>query len=102
MVEAHAVNRAGTAVLAGGQELAVPELLHDFDLVPRHRAERIVDVVLAAVLGPDTVAVAPQIRRDDVKTLGEAPCDLVPGDMGQRIAMQQQQSRAATPGPSEG
>src|SRR6202030_4746152 len=100
VVETHAVSGAGAAVVAGGEELAVAEILHDFDLVLRHRAERIVDVVLAAVFGSDAVAVTPQIRRDDVKTLGEAPCDLAPGDMGEWIAVQQQQWRGlAAPPP---
>ena len=89
MVEAHAMHGAGAAVMAGGEELAVSELLHDFDLVLRHRAERIVDVVLAAVLGPDAVTIAAQIGGDDMEPLGEAAGDLVPGDMGQRIAVQQ-------------
>ena len=89
VVEAHAVHGAGAAVVAGGEELAVPELLHDFDLVLRHRAERIIDVVLAAFLGPDAVAIAAQIGGDDMEPLGEAAGDLMPGDMGQRVAVQQ-------------
>src|SRR6266487_5406549 len=47
MVEAHAGGGAGAAVVLGGKEFAIAELLHDFDLVLRHRPERIVDVIFA-------------------------------------------------------
>ena len=40
-------------------------------------------------VGPDAVAIAAQIRGDDMKTLGKTRGDLVPGDMGQRVAVQQ-------------
>ena len=94
MVEAHARGRAGAAVVPGDEELAITELLHDLHLVLRHRPERIIDVVLATVVGPDTVAIAAQVRGDDVEALGQARGDLVPRDMGQRIAVQQQQRRS--------
>ncbi len=89
VVEAHAVNRAGAAVVAGGEELAVTKLLHNLNLVLRHRTERIFDVVLTALFGPDAVAIAAQIRRDDVEMLRQPSGDLVPGDMGQGVAVQQ-------------
>ena len=79
MVEAHARGGAGAAVVAGDKELAVAELLHDLDLVLRHRPERIVDVVRPGVLGADAVAVAAQIGGDDMEMLGEPVGDLVPG-----------------------
>jgi len=88
VVEAHAVDGAGATVVTGSEEFAVAELLHDLDLILRHRAERIIDVVLAAVLGPDAAAVTAQIRRDDVEPLGQAARDLVPRDVGQGIAVQ--------------
>ena len=31
---------AGAAVVTGGEELAVAEIFHDFDLVLRHRPEK--------------------------------------------------------------
>ena len=46
------------------------------------------------VVRPDAVAVAAQIGADDVKMLGQTRRDLVPRDMGQRVAVQQQQRRA--------
>src|SRR5438552_7030442 len=94
MVETHAGSGSGTAIMAGDKEFAVAERLHDLDLVLCHRPERIVDVVFAAIVGADAVAVAAQIRRDNMKALGQTVSDLVPGDMGQRVAVQQQQRRA--------
>jgi hypothetical protein len=39
MVKAHACRSAGAAVMPGNKELAIPEPLHDFDLVARHSSE---------------------------------------------------------------
>ncbi len=94
MVEAHARGGAGAAVMAGDKEFAIAELLHDLDLVLRHRPERIVDVVFAAIVGADAVAIAAQISGHDMKALGQSAGDLAPGGVGQRIAVQQQQRRA--------
>src|SRR3984893_18061408 len=94
MVEAHAGGGAGASVMPGDKEFAIAERLHNLDLVLCHRPERIVDVVFAAIIGADAVAVAAQIGGDDVKPFGETAGELVPGDMGQRIAVQQQQRRA--------
>ena len=70
---------ARAAVMTGDEELAIAEPLHDLDLVLRHRAERVVDVVLAAVLGTDAVAVAAQVGTDDMEAFGQTSGDLVPG-----------------------
>ena len=78
VVEAHARGGAGAAVVAGDEELAIAELLHDLDLVLRHRPERIVDVVRTGVIGADAVAITAQIGGDDVKMLGEPIGDLAP------------------------
>src|SRR6266446_1596427 len=94
MVEAHAGGGAGASVMPGDKEFAIAERFHHLDLVLCHRPERIVDVVFAAIVGADAIAVAAQIRRDDMKALGETAGDLVPRDMGQRVAVQQQQRRA--------
>src|SRR6516165_8924004 len=94
MVEAHPRGGAGAAVMPGDEEFAVAELLHNLDLILGHRPERIVDIVFAALVGSDAVAIAAQIRRYDMKMLGQARGDLVPRDMGQRVAVQQQQWRA--------
>src|SRR5882724_7411134 len=96
MVEAHAGGGAGASVMPGDKEFAIAERLHNLDLVLCHRPERIVDVVFAAIVGADAVAVAAQIRRNDMKTLGQTVGDLVPRDMRQRVAVQQQQRRAVT------
>src|SRR5258708_33762517 len=92
--EAHAGGGAGAAVVPGDEEFAVAELLHDLDLVLRHRPEGIVDIIFAAVFGAYAVAIAPEIGSDHMKMLGQPRRDLMPGDMGQGIAVQQQQRRA--------
>src|SRR5438128_10093329 len=96
MVEAHAGRGAGASVMPGDSEFAIAERLYNLALVLCHRPERIVDVVFAAIVGADAVAVAAQIRRDDMKALGQTVGDLVPRDMRQRVAVQQQQRRAVT------
>ena len=88
MVETHARYGAGAAVMAGDEEFAVAEPLHDLDLVLRHRAERVIDVVVATLVRADAVAIAAQIRGDDMEALGEPAGDLVPRDMAQRVAVQ--------------
>ncbi len=94
VIEAHAGGCAGAAIVPGDKEFAVAELLHNLDLVLRHRTERIVDIVFTAVFGAYAVAVTPEIGGDHIKILGQPRRNLVPGDMGQRIAVQQQQRRA--------
>ena len=92
VVERHAVRDAGAAVVAGDEEALEAERAHDLDLVLGHGAERVVGVVAAAArLG--AVAVAAQVGRDDREVLGEPRRDLVPHDVGQRVAVQQQQRR---------
>ena len=93
VVEAHARDGAGAAIMPGGEELAIAELLHHLHLVLRHRAERVVDAVRAGIVGADAVAIAAQIGGDDMEMLGEPVGDLVPGDMRHRVAVQQQQRR---------
>src|SRR5215469_15883409 len=94
MVKAHARGSTGAAVMPGNEELAIPQLLHDLDLVPGHSAERVVDVAFAGVVGTDTVAIAAQIGRDDVEVFRQPAGDLVPGDVSEWISMQQQQWRS--------
>ena len=94
MVEAHAVQHARAAVVAGGVEAVEAERRHHLDLVLRHGAERIAGMVVAAgrLLG---IAVAAQVGRDDGEFAREPRRDLVPGQMGKRIAVHQQQRRPA-------
>src|SRR5260370_30681682 len=54
----------------------------------------IVDIIFAAVFGADAVAIAPEIGSDHMKMLGKPRRDLMPGGIGQGIAVQQQQRRA--------
>ena len=97
MVEAHAVQHARAAVVAGGVEALEAERRHHLDLVLRHRAERIVDVLRTArrLLG---IAVAAQVGRHH-RELGREPRrDLLPRQMIERIAVHQQQRRALAAG----
>ena len=70
MIETHAVQHAGAAVVAGGEEFVVAERRHHLDLVLRHGAERIVFMVVAArrLFG---IAVAAQIGGDHGEVLGQ-------------------------------
>ena len=94
MVEAHAVRGAPAAVVAGDEEAVVAERLHHLDLVLRHGAERVVDA--AGLLGRGgAVAIAAQVGGHDVEVLRQPRRDRMPGDVRERVAMQQQQRRAA-------
>ena len=84
---------APAAVMAGDVEAVVTERRHHLDLVLRHRPERVVDAVGFLRRGR-AVAVAAQVGGDDMELLGQSRRDLVPGHMGQRVAVQQQQRRA--------
>jgi hypothetical protein len=42
VVQSHSVYGAGPSVVPGGVELRVPQVLHQLDLVLRHRAERVI------------------------------------------------------------
>ncbi len=88
MVEAHARGGAGAAVVPGDKEFAIAEPFHDFDLVLRHGPERIVDVVVAGIVGTNAVPIAAHIGGHDVKPFGQPRRDLAPRGMGQRIAVQ--------------
>ena len=81
------------AIMPGREELVEAERRHHLDVVLRHRAERIVRMIrLARRLL--RVAVAAEIRRDHGEFLREARRELVPGEVRERIAVQQQQRRA--------
>jgi len=94
VIDAHAGSGAGAAVVPSDEELAVAEPLHHLDLILRHRAEGIVDIVFAAVFGAYAVAITSEVGGDHMKILGQPRRDLVPGDMRHRVAVQQQQWRA--------
>ena len=94
MIERHAVRDAAAAVLADDGEALEAEVLHDVDLVLRHRALRVVRVVGQA-LRLAAVAVTAQDRGDDREALGERGRDVAPRVQRQRRAVQQQQRRPA-------
>src|SRR5437764_806223 len=82
---------AGPAVVPGGEELRVTQMLHEFDLVLRHRAKGMVAPVLAGIVRARAVPVAAQIGGHDGEVLGQPVGDLVPGDVRERVTVQQQQ-----------
>ena len=94
MIEAHAVQHAGAAVVAGGEEFVVAERRHHLDLVLRHGAERIVFVVVAArrLFG---IAVAAQVGGDHGEVLGQPRREFLPRQMAERIAVHEQKRRPA-------
>ena len=67
MVEAHAMQHARAAVVAGGEEAVEAERRHHLDLVLRHGAERIAGMIVAArrLFG---IAVAAQIGATTVNS----------------------------------
>ena len=93
MVEAHAVQHAGAAVVAGGVEAIEPERRHHLDLVLRHGAERVAAVILAA-RRLFRIAVAAQVGGDHGELARQPRRDLVPGHVRERIAVHEQQRRS--------
>ena len=89
MVERHAKGGASAAVVAGHAELPEAQVLHDFDLVLRHAAERIVAVIFAPARF-SAVAVAAEVRRDHGEILREPRRDEMPVRVRERIAVQEQ------------
>ena len=94
MVEAHAVQHARAAVVAGGEKALEAERRHHLDLVLRHGAEGIVRVVVAArrLFG---IAIAAQIGGDHGEVLRQPWREFPPGQMAERIAVHEQQRRPA-------
>jgi hypothetical protein len=58
----------------------VTEVCHHIDLVLRHRAERVVDMV-RAIAGLAGVAVSTEVRHDDLVLFCELEGNLMPGDV---------------------
>ena len=85
---------AAAAIVADHGEAVEAQGRHQLDLVLGHGALAVVDVALAAGRLV-RVAIAAQIGRDDGEALGEDGGNLVPGGMGLRVAVQQEQRRAA-------
>ena len=83
---------AAAAIVADDREAIEAVVLHDLDHVERHRALRVVGVVLA-VGRLAAVAVAAQVRHDDGVILRELRRDDVPRHVRLRRAVDEQQRR---------
>jgi hypothetical protein len=92
LVQRHAEAHAPAPVVAGDHEAVVSQLVHQLEVVLAHGAEAVAGVVRPAV-GLGAVAVAAQVRRDQREMPGQVGRHLVPADMGQRVAVQQQERR---------
>ena len=96
MIKRQPVRDPRAAIMANDGELSETEMAHHRDLIGGHGPFRIVDVVVTA-RRLITVAIAAQIGGDH----REAPCqigrDPVPGQVGLRMTVQQQQRRPGTP-----
>jgi hypothetical protein len=92
LIERHAKGGACAAVVAGDEEFIEAERPHHVDLILRHAPERVVRMIrLAARLR--AVAVAPQIGRNDGEIARQARRNALPGEMGERVAVKQQERR---------
>src|SRR5262249_40068883 len=81
------------AIMAGGVEALEPERGHHLDLVLRHGAERIPAVIRAA-RRLFRIPVAAQVGGDHGEFARQARRDLVPGQVRERIPVQQQERRS--------
>jgi hypothetical protein len=97
MIETHAVEHAGAAIVARGIEARKSERGHDFELILRHGAKGIVAVILAA-RRLFRIPVTAQIGRYHGEIPREPRRDFVPGEMRERIAMHEQERRPAAAG----
>jgi hypothetical protein len=93
VVEAHAMEHARAAVMAGSVEALEAQRRHHLDLILRHGAEGVGAVVLSAgrLL---RIPVAAQIRGDHGELAGQSRRHLMPGDVRERIAVHEQQRRS--------
>jgi hypothetical protein len=94
MIQAKPMRDPATAVVPGDPKTREAERAHQLDLIARHRPLRIIGVTLAAVR-LRRVAVAAQIAAHDGEALREARRDGVPHRVRLRVAVQQEQRRAA-------
>jgi len=99
MVEAHAVEHAGAAIMAGGVEALEPQRGHHLELILRHGAERIAAVVCPA-RRLFRISIAAQVGGDNGELACQARRDFVPGQVREWVAVHQEQWRplAATHG----
>jgi hypothetical protein len=97
VVAQQAVGHPRAAVVPGDGEPVEAERRHRLDLVERQRPLGI-GREIGAGQRLRAVAIAAQIGRDDGEVLGQARRHLAPHRMGLRVAVQQQQRRAAAAG----
>ncbi|VFT07198.1 Uncharacterised protein [Pseudomonas aeruginosa] len=92
MVQRQAIADPRAAIVADHREAFEAELAHRFQLVAGQRG---LGIVGALLVQRPRFAVATQVGEDHAVVLGQARSDAMPGQVGLRIAMQQQQRRAA-------
>lgn len=95
MIERHARSDASTPVMTDDRERSEAVAAHEFDLVERQAALRVAGVV-SRTLWLVAVAVAAQIGSNHREVRGERGRDLVPDRVRLRMAMQEQERRAAS------
>src|SRR5688572_4875907 len=103
MIERHAMRDARAAIVTEHREALEAEMLHDLDLIERHRTLRI-KIVLAVALDLAAVAVAAKVSDDDGVIAREVARDRGPRHAALRRAVQQQDRwpAAADHGMNEG
>ena len=94
VVEREAMRNAAAAIVSHHREAVEAEMLHQLDLVLRHGALGIVDVLLA-ICRLAAVAIAAQVGGDDGVFLRQFGRHAEPGQVRQRSAVDQQQGRPA-------
>jgi hypothetical protein len=88
MASVGAVADPGAAVVAGHGEFLETKRSHDLGLILGHGALRI-GLVIVATGRLGAVAVAAQVGQHDGEAFGQGGRDLVPHDLGLRVAMEQ-------------
>jgi hypothetical protein len=94
VVKGHPMGNPGAAVMADHGEAVVAELAHHENLVPCHRPLG-VRVVGRAARRLAAVAISAKVSEDDRMMLSQDGGDVMPHDVGLRVAVEQQDWRAA-------
>jgi hypothetical protein len=87
MIERKSVSNADAAVMSHNREMTEPKVPHDVDLVPRHCALRVVDVIYAT---PRLVgrAIAPEVSEHDGEMACQNPGNSMPAHVRLRKSVQ--------------
>src|SRR5262249_30063611 len=86
MIETQPMRCTPAAVVTCDHEALVSEVLHDLDEIACHLAKAEIDVI-GPRIGQRAVAVAAQVRKNDMVLLGQLPSDLVPAGVVFRYGM---------------